>query len=356
MADSIIILPPNATTSGDLLDASAVTVGANAVKRERMVLVDDTATANFAAVVTTSGALSVSRTPTSLTSGTITLSSSPTVAISSGIVSLSSTLTVNISSGLITLTSGPVVTISSGVVTLSSAPSISSGVITLSSAVGISSGLITLTGTSVVTAASSGLVQVLQSTGVWAVSLSSGTITLSSAVGISSGLISVTGSSGVIAQVTSSGGMQVHVTNAAAGSGSTAVNIVGSGSFAPVTTSMGLRVQLNSTNTLLGVLVTTLGAPVTKSLTTAPLWVYSITVTGTGGVGGQALGIHSATSALSTNTPRIALTNPAAISQVQVIYNRGVYFASGLQVTDALTFGSTATNTAGLNFSIEYEL
>lgn len=203
MANDYVQLPYTATTSGDILDASLVTVGANAVKRERMVIVDDTKTANFAALVTTSGALSVQI----QTSGVIVeLSSNP---VAGQVVSLSS--------GLITLSSNPVagqvVSLSSGLVTLSSNPvtaqivSLSSGTVTLSSAIGISSGIVALSSGTVTLSSAIGI-----SSGV--IGLSSGTVTLSSdptVVSASSGVVQVLTTGTYLVNATSTSGLLVDV-------------------------------------------------------------------------------------------------------------------------------------------------
>jgi hypothetical protein len=182
------------------------------------------------------------------------------------------------------------------------------------------------------------------------------TLTGTNIVQISSGYITLMASSGSAIPATSSGGLLVHLSNGSAGGGSTAVNLVGSAGNAPVTSSDGLRVSQLSTDTLLGTLVTTVGAPITQHLTTAPLWLYSVTIAATAGTAGNAFGVHSATSALSSNNPLVRMTNPTAVYLNQVTYPRGVYFANGLQVTGGVTFGSTAASTAGANFSLEYSL
>jgi len=162
MADAIVQLPYTGTTSGDLLDATSLVVGANTVKRERVVIGNDASTA--VAIVTTSGALTVVKTTAVSLSSAITVDSitnaifgvlSATAAVgvvpatSSQGLMVQSTQPVVISSGTITLSSNPTVV-------LSSPTSLSSGIVTLSSPIGISSGSInTLTsGTYLVNATS----------------------------------------------------------------------------------------------------------------------------------------------------------------------------------------------------------
>lgn len=225
MPDGFIQLP--ADSSGKKIDTSDLVVGGStSVHRERYVAADPTSATGLA-TVTSSGGLQVAVTNPStsvtvtnlvrsLSSGTVTLSSNPTVvlssnpAITSGTVTLSSNHTfVSASSGLVQISGGTFLT--SGTVTLSSNPTV----------VSASSGLVQISGTPTVTAtaatnpwssapgfnvpmvsASSGLVQI------------SGTATIVSA---SSGLVQaiVTGSSGVSAVVSSGNSLQVTTTQTA---------------------------------------------------------------------------------------------------------------------------------------------
>jgi hypothetical protein len=402
MTDSIIQLPYVGTTSGDILDASSLTVGALTVKRERMIIGNDTS--SHVAIVTTSGALTVVRTTA------VSLSSNPTVNISSGVVTLGASLiTLPVAPvDAITAAYQPITTSGGGLVTVSSQSylvrSLSSGTVTLSSAIGVSSGLITLTGTNVVTNASSGfvqvyqstspwsitgvvtnassgLVQVLQSTGAWAVTGggstavtvigSTGTASVVTSAG--SNTVSIVSSGGIFAPVTSSAGLLVNA-SITGGAGSTTVNIQGStgvlaivtsggalevaivsqgGVNAPVTSSYGLQVTMFSTRATFGTLNTSAGAPVTKQLTTAAITVFTLILASTG-TAGNFVGIHTATSALSTNTPVLSLaTFPGTVT---ANFIRGIPFATGLFMTNALTAGSTATNTSGAYLTVEYEI
>ena len=313
MADAIIQLPYTGTTSGDLLDATTLTVGANTVKRERMVLSNDASTA--VAVVTSSGDLKI--------------------ALSSGVVTLSSNHTVNISSGIITLSSNPTVTIGASLVNLGVAP------------------------VDAITA----VFQPITSSAGGLVNVSSGIITLTSGVILTSAtLVGIIGTSGGQAVVTTSGGVQVHLTNASASGGSTAVSIEGAaGILAPVTSSYGVQISSRTTGRTFAVLRSTSGAPVTQVLSTLPLWMYSLTVLSTvAGTAGNAIALHSVgASALSSMTGLIQLTNIAAVGpQFQYIFPNGVNFPAGLQLTVSLAFGTTGSNTASATmiYNVEYEV
>lgn len=313
MSDAFVQLPYAATTSGDLLDATSLVIGANTVKRERMVIGNDTS--SHVAIVTTSGALSVARTPTSLTSGLITLSSAPSI--------------------------------SSGVITLSSAIGISSGLITLSSAIGISSGLITLTGANVVTNASSGLVQVLQSTGAWAIT------------GASTDK-NIVGSTGQQVVVTSSGAMSVTMSTAGGGAGSTAVNLptVSAAGFAPVTSSGGLLTQF-AAHTVVRI-DSTIGAPVAPTqVTTAAGRLFSVTISATGAAA-HALKLFNDTGSGSSSTGYtyfFATPAAAGLTQIQFSAGAGVVFADG-GLRGAFVLGTTSTSatTAAFNGYVEYQV
>lgn len=296
MSNSIIILPYNGTTSGQLMDSEQVSVAGNTVERER-VQISGAAAAAIAPVTTSYGLLvGVSTaTPIVLTSGTVTLSSNPTIiSASSGAVQVyqsTSPWAVSLSSGTVTLSSDPtVVSASSGLiqsyqagtwtVALSSNPvasqtvSLSSGTVTLSSnptVISASSGLVQISGTPFVNlvGTSSGVAPVTTSGGLLVtvvgggsgstvVSLSSNITVISASSGLvqisgtptilsaSSGFVQtyLTGTSGGTAPVTTSGGVGVTILGGAA-SGSTAVNIIGtSGGIAPVTTSGGMGVTI----------------------------------------------------------------------------------------------------------------
>ena len=186
MADAIVQLPYTGTTSGDLLDATSLVVGANTVKRERVVIGNDASTA--VAIVTTSGALTVVRTTAVSLSSAITVDSITTTIF--GVLSATAAVGVvpaTSSQGLMVQSTQPVV--------------ITSGTVTLSSAIGVSSGLITLTGTNTVTLSS-------------ATSLSSGTVTLSSnptVITASSGVVQVLTSGTYLVNATSTSGLLVDV-------------------------------------------------------------------------------------------------------------------------------------------------
>src|SRR5262245_4992620 len=151
MAD--LQVPPAVGSSGQRLDT--VIINALSTIYRQIVTVGDPASSGNMAAIGTDGSLRVVTASSGavqvLTSGTLvvsgTVSVSPTVfSLSSGTVTLSSAPTVNISSGTVTLSSAPTVNISSGTVTLSSATSLSSGIVTLSSnpTVNVSSGVFTL--------------------------------------------------------------------------------------------------------------------------------------------------------------------------------------------------------------------
>ena len=168
MADGIVQLPFTNTTSGKIMDASELTVGANTVERERLVVADSTSATGLA-TVTSSAGLTVnisSGTIVSASSGLVqALSTGPLQVLTSGPLTLSGTVTVlSASSGVVQtlttgayqiLTSGPLEVLSTGPYLLSSAgitqviPVTSSGI-----------NLYTTAGINTVSA-SSGLVQTL---------------------------------------------------------------------------------------------------------------------------------------------------------------------------------------------------
>jgi hypothetical protein len=90
MADGLVQVPPDST--GKKVDAASLDVGANTVMRQRMVIGDDSATAQFAIV--TGGALTVT--------GTMNISAMPTVTVTGG-VAVSGTAIV---AGVVGLTAG----------------------------------------------------------------------------------------------------------------------------------------------------------------------------------------------------------------------------------------------------------
>lgn len=221
-------VPPAVGTSGQLIDV--VTINAGSTIFREVVAIGSGFTSSGIAVVTTSGGLTVNVTSgiVALSSGTVTLSSNPTVvlssptSLSSGIVTLSSAPTVNISSGIVTLSSVPTVTATAATNPWSSAPSFNVPVVSASS------GLVQIAGTPTVVSASSGAVQIV------------GTPT-----------VTIVGTSGAIAPATSSGGLSVTIVGGAA-SGSTAVNLVGtsSGGFIYGSTGGGLLVELTNVDAL----------------------------------------------------------------------------------------------------------
>ena len=146
MADGLIQLPYTGTTSGKILDTTELTVGANTVQRERMIIGGEAATA--IAVVTSSGGLIVTL---STVAPTYNL---PMVSASSGLVQISGSPTiVSASSGLVQISGSPtIVSASSGLVQISGSPTI----------VSASSGLVQISGTATIVSASSGLVQVFR--------------------------------------------------------------------------------------------------------------------------------------------------------------------------------------------------
>lgn len=295
MADAIIQLPFVGTTSGDILDASSVVVGAQTVKCERMVIGNDTS--SHVAIVTTSGALSVSRTPTSLTSGLITLTGANVVT--------------NASSGL-TQISGPI------------------------------------------TSASSGFVQVYQSTAPWLAALSSGTVTLTNP----STAVNLVGSTNGLAVVTSSGALSVTMSTAGGGAGSTAINLptVSAAGFAPVTSSYGLLVD--QTPHLFTQIVSTVGAPVFTLLTSNPARLYSVAIVSSQ-VTSQGIEIYNSTTTVLTgpaSTFLSAFSVAAANSYLQVLQavGGGISCTGGLGFVGRLTLGTTASMTAQIRTNIEY--
>lgn len=278
-------VPPAVGTTGQLLDV-VVANAASTILRQIIVVGSPTSTSaqmavgtdgNARVVTASSGFVQVSgnitSTATTLTSGTVTLSSVhtvtatqatnpwssapgfnvPMVSASSGLVQISGTPTVSstattISSGTVTLSSVHTVTATAATNPWSSAPgfnvpiiSASSGLIQISGSVtataatnpwssapgfnlpvvSVSSGLVQISGTPTILSASSGLVQI------------SGTP-----------FVNIVGTSSGVVPATTSGGLGVTILGGAA-SGSTAVNIVGtSGGIAPVTTSGGLNVTI----------------------------------------------------------------------------------------------------------------
>lgn len=220
-----IQVPPDST--GKLVETATPNV-ATSLHRE-VYVVGGATTTDYAPVTTTGGLLTaVSNTIRSLSSGTITLSSNPTV--------------VSASSGLIQLTSA--ISLSSGLVTLSSVHTIvsaSSGLIQLTSAISISSGIITSTAATnpwssapgfnmPIVSASSGLIQLTS-----AISISSGTITSTAAtnpwssapgfnmpsVSASSGLVQIIPTSSaaamtIAAYISSSSGNETLITGSPA--------------------------------------------------------------------------------------------------------------------------------------------
>ena len=173
-------------------------------------------------VSASSGLVQISGTPTvltassgylirSLSSGTVTLSSNPTVvlssptSLSSGIVSPSSNWTVistatTLTSGTVTLSSAPLVIVASSggtqIVAMSSVQTV-----TLSSATSLSSGTVTLSSNPTVVSASSGVIQ-LSSAPLVIVATSGGQITVTN-VSASSGVVQVLQSTGTAGGVTS---------------------------------------------------------------------------------------------------------------------------------------------------------
>lgn len=73
MADGIVQVPPDST--GKMVDAASMDVGANTVYRQRIVIGDNSATAQFALV--TGGALTIT--------GTMNISAMPTVTVTGGV-------------------------------------------------------------------------------------------------------------------------------------------------------------------------------------------------------------------------------------------------------------------------------
>lgn len=227
----------------------------------------------------------------SVSSGLVqTLSSGPVLLSSAGVsqlilpitstagyapVTSSAGLVVNISSGTITLSSNPTVVATQGTNPWSSAPgfnvpivSASSGLTQISGTVTVlsaSSGLVQISGTPLVLSASSGLIQMLgnvtTSTPELAAGLQLVTMTTDGRVRVntsaggagstvvslsSTPFINLVGTSSSLATVTSSGGLEVTIVSGA-GAGSTQVHIVGAGNvISPVTSSFGLLTQVSS--------------------------------------------------------------------------------------------------------------
>jgi hypothetical protein len=304
VSNSFVQLPYTATTSGQLLDSELI----GSLERERVQI--GGATLGAIAPVTSSAGLLVNL---STVSYVVTLSSNPVasqvVSLSSGTVTLSSNPTVAISSGIVTLSSNPTVNVSSGVVTLSSNPT---------------------------------------------VNVSSGVVTLSSAIAVSSGQFNVVGSSGAIAQVTSSGGMWVQLTNGSAGGGSTAVNIVGAGSFAPVTTSDGLLTMTAAV--LLDTIVSTIGAPISQSFTTLPAVWYNLTIVSTQATS-HAVKVFTATTLTSNASTFFQVQIPAAVNAYNFPFHPGgVAATGGLHVTVTVNSTSTSAATTGYYLIAQYRI
>lgn len=303
MSDAIIQLPYTGTTSGDLLDAESLTVGANTVKRERMQITG--ATATLIAPVTSSYGLAVNNLSTA--TRTVIYSSTPTI--------------VSASSGLIQI-SGPITSASSGLVQIS--------------------------GTATVVNASSGFVQVYQTTAPWSVS---GTVTLSSNPVTGQSVILVASSGGVI-PATSSGGLLVALSNASAGSGSTAVNLVGAGTFAPVTSSYGLLAQ--GTPHRLDTIQTAVGAPVTQTFTSAPAILYSVNIGASAGTS-HAVKFYTLTTLTSNASTFFQTQLPASAGTFPFVLSaNGVAATGGLYATVTLNATSTGAATAGFSLMVEY--
>lgn len=189
MADGTIQVPVDGL--GKYVDTSVIST----VHRERINISDPTSLTGLATVTSSAGL------QTTLTSGTVTLSSQHTIT------------NVSASSGFVQISGTPTVTSTLGTNPWSSAPGFNVPVLSASS------GLIQVSGTVTVLSASSGLVQI------------SGTPS-----------VTVQGSSGGTVLVTASGAMSVTISTAA-GAGSTTVNVVGSSNAtAPATSSGGLLV------------------------------------------------------------------------------------------------------------------
>lgn len=331
MSDLTLQVPPAVGTSGQVLVAVNPNAGTSLI--QQVISIGDPTSTGKILTIDTSGAAHVITASSgvvqtltsgpyivtgtvSLSSGTITLSSNPTVvSASSGIIQLSSAplVIVATSGGQLTITASGVVSLSSGTVTLSSSPLVlvatSGGQITVtaSGVVSLSSGTVTLSSNPTVISASSGLVQI------------SGTVTVLSA---SSGLVQISGtptitlvgtSAGVV-PATTSGGLGVTILGGAA-SGSTAVNIFGSsGSITPATSSGGLLVaQSNSVRSLSSGTVTLSSNPTVVSassgliqLTSAPLVLVATS-------GGQITVTASGVVSLSSGTVTLS-SNPTVIS------------------------------------------
>lgn len=87
MADGIVQVPPDST--GKKVDAASMDVGANTVYRQRVVIGDNSATAQFAIV--TGGALNVT--------GTMNISAMPTVTVTGGVAISGTATTVTVITG-----------------------------------------------------------------------------------------------------------------------------------------------------------------------------------------------------------------------------------------------------------------
>lgn len=266
MADGIIQLPYTNTTSGKIMDASELTVGANTVERERLVIADDTVAAALAPVTSSYGLYVDVKNPATivsassgvvqtLTTGAMVLSSAGIVQVipvtSSG-VNLYSTSGINVvsaSSGIIqVLTSGTLIAaLTSGTVTLSSNPTVvsaSSGVVQVLTSgtliAALTSGTVTLSSNPTIVSASSGVVQVLTS-GTLIAALTSGTVTLSSnptVVSASSGVVQVLTSGTLIAALTSGTvTLSSNPTVIAASSGTTSI-LLSTATVTPYTSSI----------------------------------------------------------------------------------------------------------------------
>lgn len=349
MADGFIQLPGDST--GKKIDTSDLVVGAStSVHRERYVAADPTSATGLATVTSSGGlqvavtnpstAVTVTNLVRSLSSGTVTLSSNPTVvlssatSLSSGTVTLSSNHTfVSASSGLVQISGGTFLT--SGTVTLSSNPTVISA----------SSGLVQISGTPTVVSASSGLVQI---SGTPTVTATAATNPWSSApsfniplVSASSGLVQISGTATIVSA--SSGLVQISGTPTV-----TATAATNPWSSAP---SFNVPV-INASSGVVQVL--TSGALLLSSV-----GITQAIVTGSSGVGALVSSGNSL-QVTTTQTPVVVTTSgallvsgtPGSVStQVNVIGSTGavavVTSAGSLQVfTTASASGSTSVDVA----------
>jgi hypothetical protein len=325
ITDEVIQLPGDST--GKKLDVSELTVGANTVYRERMTIASPESTgASSLAPVTSSGGLliTVSNPSTAVTVSNIStaVSLSSAIDISSGLVS--------VTSGTVTLSSTPLFNL----VGTSSAPAVvtSSGglEVTIVSGAGAGSSAVHIVGTS------NGIAPVTTSGGLGVTILAgsgsgSTEVSLSSAIAISSGTVTLSSVHTVTATAatnpwSSAPSFNVPVLSASSG------NI---GTF-PSTSRQMLPFTFNSSSSNSHTVVTTAAAI---------LWGWNVGNQTTSGA--ASIKIYNSTAATVGSTTNLLNTIPipggSAGGGNNLILPQGVSYPSGLTFLITANFGATST-------------